>query len=258
MRLNPNYVLGPLNELLDEAHGRTIMGLRLAEQVEVFPEPTAEEGKHMQFALMNNIQNIHATKDGFKQWLFKKTFEDVYHGIRKSMNHLYVLYEVYQEFGVEIEEDDQQTAEHLIIEKLKAAQNKRFPALLDRLETMYGEKFQFQEAIESFNIARNCLVHEDGIVTEKRCNNAENDQLIIKGNRFRLFFKRGEEEFPAEFGQPGPENAGLMLGGIEYEIVFELSQQINLSLNDYFGILETCIFLRAELDERVKKLVNQE
>ena len=70
----------------------------------------------------------------------------------------------------------------------------------------------------------------------------------MRGGRFRQFFKRGEMEVLAEIGKPGPENAALMLGAEDFVIEFPVGQAIQLSLKQFLDGLNTCIFLRADVD----------
>jgi hypothetical protein len=45
------------------------------------------------------------------------------------------------------------------------------------------------------------------------------------------------EEVPAEFGNPSPKNAALMLGAEGFEIEFALGQSVELSLRQFIDIL---------------------
>ena len=58
------------------------------------------------------------------------------------------------------------------------------------------------------------------VVTGRHCTDGEKTKLTLRGNRFKLFFQKGEEEIPALLGQAGPENAALKLGAEEFEIGF--------------------------------------
>jgi hypothetical protein len=51
-----------------------------------------------------------------------------------------------------------------------------------------------------------------------------------------------------ETGKPGPENAALMLGAENFVIEFPVGQAIQLSLKLFLDVLNTCMFLRADID----------
>jgi hypothetical protein len=95
------------------------------------------------------------------------------------------------------------------------------------------------------------LEHSGGIVVKRFCNNPQKDKMIILGRRVKLFFKRGDEETPAQIGTPGPENAALMMGAEDFEIEFALGQPVELSIKHFLDILNTCVFLRADIEEKL-------
>jgi hypothetical protein len=47
--------------------------------------------------------------------------------------------------------------------------------------------------------------------------------------------------------QSGPENAALMLEAEDFVIEFAVGQPIQLSLKQFLDVLNTCIFLRADI-----------
>ena len=68
-----------------------------------------------------------------------------------------------------------------------------------------------------------------------------------------MFFKKGDEETIAEIGKHGPENAALMLGAEEFQIEFVKDKEIELDLKQFIDILNTCVFVRADIEEKFKK-----
>jgi hypothetical protein len=100
---------------------------------------------------------------------------------------------------------------------------------------------------------RNCLTHANGVVTARYCNNAAKDKLVITGQRFNLFFQKGGLQVPAEMNKPGPENSPLMLGAEEFHLEFNLNRSIELSVKQFLDILNTCVFVRADVEEKLAK-----
>ena len=70
--------------------------------------------------------------------------------------------------------------------------------------------------------------------------------------RFKFFFKKGNQETPAVLGQAGPENAALMLGAEEFQLEFSIGQSIDLSLRHFLDVLNTCVFIRAEITSELE------
>jgi len=140
-----------------------------------------------------------------------------------------------------------------LIEKLD-----EFPAQLFTFRTIHRELKQnatlqhrkncLQDHVTSLNNARNCMAHTNGVVTQQHCKNPDHDKLTIQGRRFKLFFKRDDLEVAAVVGKAGPENAALMLGAEDFQIEFALGQGIELSLKQFLDILNTCVFVRADID----------
>ena len=249
MNLDPNYVLIPFQQLLGNCQNNVLLGLRLIEKVERFPEPTDEEKQFMQLALNGHITDINQSKLLFKEWILKNGFEEVYNCIRITLERLYVFKEVEKEIKNK-PDVDLPDLENSLRQK---ANKSNFPNLVKDINNLFQEPLQFQDQMESINNARNCFVHRKGVVGSKDFNNNTNDKLIIKGRRFKTFFKRGEEEIIAEFGKPGPENAALMMGAEDFSLEFEKGNQIDITLKQFIDILNTCVFINADIDVKLKE-----
>lgn len=91
---------------------------------------------------------------------------------------------------------------------------------------------------------------ENGIVTNLQLRLGHN---LITGNRFKMFYKKGDEEVLAEVGKPGPENAALMLGAEEFKIEFSIGDKLDITLKQFIDILNTCIFFNADVEEKLKR-----
>jgi len=247
--LDPNYVLIPFQQLLGNCQNNVLLGLRLIEKVDKFPEPTDEELQFMQIALNGHITEIGQSRLLFKEWVLKNGFEEIHNSIRITLERLYVFKEVEKEVNKNPKLDIPELESKL---RLKANKS-NFPNLVEEINNLFPEPLQYQTQMETINNARNCFVHRNGIVSSKDFNNDTNDKLIIKGSRLKMFFKKGEEEILAEFGKPGPENAALVLGAEEFKIEFEKDNRIDISLKQFIDILNTCVFINADIDVKLKK-----
>ena len=71
--------------------------------------------------------------------------------------------------------------------------------------------------------------------------------------RCKLFFPTPEGgEVRAEKGRPGPRGAPLMLGAEEFQIEFMLGEQIHLSFTQFADIVNTCMFISADIDSKLR------
>ena len=162
--------------------------------------------------------------------------------IRVTLERLFIFKTVQKNMDNILNVDD------FIKELQIKASNFHFDTLIKEVSSYLEEPLKYKRQIESFNNARNCLVHTNAVLTPRHCNNTEKDKLIIVVNQFKYFFKKGEEETIVETGKPGPENTALMLGSEEFEIHFEKNSEIELDLKQFLYALSTCVFINAEID----------
>jgi hypothetical protein len=247
-RLNKNYVLAPFHHLLSNCQTNVLLGLRLIEKIDQFPTPTPDELQFFQLSFqivgVGHPGPLDQTKALFARWVLTNGFEDIHSCLRVVMERLFVLKTV----AVELESEPALLIPERELELGTKASKLHFPTLLEKVNALFPHPLDCSESIASFNSVRNCLVHTGGIVTERHCNTLAKDKLVMSGRRFKLFFKRGEMEVPAEIGKPGPENAALMLGAEDFVIEFSVGQAIQLSLKQFLDVLTTCICLRADID----------
>lgn len=250
-KLNPAYVIIPFKQLLANCHNNVLLGLRLVEKIEKFPDPTNEEVQliKIQLLLGDRASDISRTKELFKRWLLINGFEDIHNCIRTTLERLMVFKAIENQLLATPSLDIKgiETA-------LKTKANKfNYPALLNAVHTELEDTLTYEKHLETINSARNCLVHRNSEVTRKDCNNDQKDKLIITGNRFKMFYKKGDEEVLAEVGKPGPENAALMLGAEEFKIEFSIGDKLDITLKQFIDILNTCIFFNADVEEKLKR-----
>jgi hypothetical protein len=248
MKIDPQYVLAPFHKLLEECQNNVLMGLRIVEKLDKFPAPTQEELQFFQLSMGGQVTGIANSKTLFKKWVLVNGFEDIHKCFRVTLERLYIL----KTIDSKIKSGETFKVEEVEAELKVKASNLYFDQLINSVNSLFPEPLEYQRHILSFNNARNCLVHTNGIVTTRHCNNPEKDNLTITGNRFKMFFKRGEEETLAEIGRPGPENAALMLGSEEFQIVFSKDKEIELNLKQFIDVLNTCVFVKADIGEMLR------
>jgi hypothetical protein len=246
-RLNPEYVLAPFQSLIAYCQNNVLLGLRIVERVNELPRPTSEELEAFQLSFGTPSTDFEKNRSAFKRWVLLNGFQDVIRSIRVGLERLLVF---------ETAKARQQKSPDVQIEDLEKELNKvselHFPDLIKKVSGLFDEPFQYLRHAESFNAARNCLQHTNGVVTKRHCNNAPKDKIIIHGHRLKMFFKKDDQEVPAKFMQPGPENAALMLGAEEFQFEFSIGQTIELSLKQFQDVLNTCVFIKADIGSQIK------
>ena len=223
------------------------MGLRLVEATDKFPDPTPEELKFFQLSFGSPLADLKLSTMRFKAWILVKGLGDLQKCIRTTLERLLV----FRTIELKLQAKDKIDIERCEEELRHKANKSNYPDLIEQINSLFDEPLRYQDELGSFNNARNCLEHDNGIVGEKRCNNKEKNKLIIHGSRFKIFFKTAREEVPAELGKAGPENAALMLGAEGFQIEFALGQSVELSLKQFIDILNTCVFVRADIESKL-------
>lgn len=120
-------------------------------------------------------------KEKSLDWLLKKAFEEFILGLTESLIEAHKVVKL-KNFSVKTKSQpytvDQINEE---IEKI----NKRpldlpFPKLIDEIEAELNNRLNLSDEIKSVNQVRNCLVHDNSIVSDKRINDKENNCLQLK------------------------------------------------------------------------------
>jgi hypothetical protein len=225
-----------------------LLGLRIVERVNELPRPTSEELESFQLSFGAPITDFEKSRSAFKRWVLLNGFQDVIRSIRVGLERLFV----FETTKGRLQKSSDIQIEELEKELYSNVSRFHFPELIEEVSGLFDEPFQYLRHAESFNAARNCLQHTNGVVTERHCNNAQKDKLIIHGHRLKMFFKKGDQEVPAIFSQVGPENAALMLGAEEFRFEFSIGQAIELSLKQFLDVLNTCVFIQADIGSQIK------
>lgn len=249
--LNPEFVFYPLKNLISTSHSSVLFGLRTAEKIKENLEPTVEEMQLLQLGSTHE-KDIDTTKNEFKNWILIKGFEEIHNAVRHSLERFLVFISIYDQFKdctltcIEYEEFEKKIS--LKIKKLD------HPRLLKQIENKIGERFLFEKHIQTINNARNCLVHDFGMVKKHRCNDDENQKLIIKGKKIHIFLhdSTGQKipfEFPTLIKTPFDTS-------MEYEDVileFRIGERLNLTYEDYIQVLYACWLYEYDLRDKLNK-----
>lgn len=247
-KLNPLYVLAPFQALVANCQNNVLMGLRIVERVNELPIPTAEELQFFQLSFAPPSTDLEKNRNAFKRWLLLNGFQDIHGAVRVGLERLFV----FETTKAELQNDPNININDLEKELYSRVTRFHLPQLIQEVSGLFNQPFEYLRHALSFNAARNCLEHTNGVVTQRHCNNAAKDKIVIHGHRFKMFFKKDDEEVPAVFGQPGPENAALMLGAEEFRFEFSIGQEIALSLKQFLDILNTCVFIKADIGSKIQ------
>ncbi len=127
-----------------------------------------------------------------------------------------------------------------------------FPAKFKHLRDQYKVETPFEEHFLSLNQARNCLVHRQGIVSEKDID--ENGELIVKWRTMELVVTSpdGLQEI---MEKPKVIESGGSLGYRfgDRERSFKVGQRIFLELDELYQSIVTLYFFATELVKSIER-----
>jgi hypothetical protein len=131
--LDAKDVLAPFRELLGKSQGNVLLGLRLVEQIERFPGPTAEEEDLINsVSLMGPTVDMAQGKSDFKAWILRNGFEEVHASVRITLDRLFVYKKIEEATRANPSQDISRLQEDLTAQAIK----RRLPEILDDVNSM--------------------------------------------------------------------------------------------------------------------------
>lgn len=115
-----------------------------------------------------------------------------------------------------------------------------FPKLIEFFENYLGHPLPYREEVISINQIRNCLVHRDGMVSDKDVKN--NNEIELKWISLKWYTKINEVSTEITYDM---RKNGITVNNLEYKVIdnkksFELGQKISIDINEFNGIAYTC------------------
>lgn len=233
-------VLAPLEEFFKDHLPNVLMGMRLAERADIFPEATVEERKLELFLNVAQGQNFSQSKAQFKKWILLKGMEDIHTSIGESLR-LMLMYE-------RIKRDNPMSSEE--INKMRKL---HYPSLIEKIQEVHGETFSHKKELLSLNKIRNALLHDNGIAVSTRLEEGE-EKLTLYGARAILFWQDNERRVPMKIGEPSPPNTPLMMSAEKFQIEFAVGSSIELSLKQFVDVVWTSMFIKSDIEVMLNSL----
>ena len=107
-----------------------------------------------------------------------------------------------------------------------------FPDKLNHLRDLHGitVESQMMRHILSANTARNCLVHRNGLVTEK---DSENGRLLVSWRKLKFVLVDEDGERDLLIGVVNEKEAKIVLKIIDEEKIFNIGDSISFSPQEF-------------------------
>lgn len=200
-----------------------------------------------------------SAKEMSLEWIMKKAFEEFIVGLTESLieahrtvklltfaNNTKVQNFTHEQIRQEIEKINQRPL------------SLPFPVLMDEIESELNLSLNLSEEIRSINNLRNCLVHDNGIVSEKRLNDKENRLLRLKYIELAVFAEREGQiiEVKLQDKNEGFKTQWISTQSRPRDVTFSLGEHVKINQNLFNSISYTCVqFVQGMFDAMPKKQV---
>jgi hypothetical protein len=172
-----------MRETLQRSYRSVFLGLQLLKEDNGPTRDLVKEtGWMATFMELKNDTN--AQKDEYRIWLINQGFADLAKGVESSLERAYLLMWLLSNVGSNVK-----TLGDLKKHLHKLKYDIKISTMLKEIDKYSSKEIVYKSEIESINKARNCLVHEKGVVS---------DEILIicwinfKGDKVKTSFKRGE------------------------------------------------------------------
>ena len=215
---------------------------------------------HLPTSIKHTFANTSAIqKDKFKnkysEWILSNGFRDAIESISsflESVHQVLTCWElaVKTESEFHIPRDDWNITFPRMIK-----QYHRF-GLPEKLSHISDEhdieiKESFKDQVLSINSARNCLVHRNGVVSDRDVN--EDNELVVKWLHMKLFVRNEDGDQDLVVGEVLEKESTICMKLEEKEKIFALGSLVSFTVEE-FSELTWCFFL---FGEELVKTINQ-
>lgn len=188
-----------------------------------------------------NKQEFHAQ---YTQWVLSNGFRDAIESVGSFLESAHRVLSIWelleqQNSGTTITSDDWNRIFQDVGNKFHRL---GLPDKLENLSNYHGIniKDSFKEQILSINVARNCFVHRNGVVSDRDLN--EDNVLKIKWSRLHTFLKNEDGEQDLIPGMLAEKESTVCLRIDENQKVFSLNELLSFTVDEMSEIL-WCLFL---------------
>ncbi|MGB8527203.1 MAG: hypothetical protein WCD75_10250 [Rhodoplanes sp.] len=188
-----------------------------------------------------------------ENWILAKSFHELLRAVRHALEEAHV-------FAVLLTKKHKVRTNATLSEFLKPFQSKaaslKFPCLLAAVNELLKPKLEFAASYRSLQTARNCLEHQDGIVSKIETHGKETFDLSIP--RVKLFYMRGGVEVEIAKGHTvdsGDDRAEVeILTKIDVrKRSLALGERLTFTLSEFNEIAFACHLLGQQLSSKLPR-----
>lgn len=167
-------------------------------------------------------------------WILQNGFRD---GVESLNNFLESIHDICSVWSMVQKQNQGQELTHNDLKILMESEPKKFhrlgfPDKLAHLRDLHGitVDLRMMKHILSVNTARNCLVHRNGLVTEK---DSENGHLVVSWRRIKILLADEDGERDLLIGIVNEKEAKVLFKIIDEEKVFNIGDSISFSPQEF-------------------------
>lgn len=250
VNLNPQGVIAPLLKILEECTNVILFGLQTVETVKEIPPDLEIEDGFFRMQVGKVETDIELNKQVYKTWLIKKGFEDLIKGISLTLMEAYLYVSLISRAA------DFKTGQDFnkaFSEIRKQALKMNLPYLIEKIKPHLNKDLTYERQIRSINKARTCLVHRNGLVTEKDTNDIDNQLLKLEWVRFKLFYEKDGGEIEIQGKSVIEGGTTIKMKQESNFIDFKIGDRINLNYKQFNEFIVTCNYFGADLVDCLPK-----
>jgi hypothetical protein len=253
--LNPDGVFAPLLSILGQSSKNVLFGLQLIDSVEqpINPMDIQSEDTFFTFHFDDpqKEQDISLSKENFKLWTLQKGFEDLIKGVNLT------LIEAYFYTSLVAKRNDMKTFQDLqdeIVQLRKSAFKQHLPELLAKVKPGLSDTLLYETDIVSLNKVRNCLVHRNGLVTEKDITDETTKQLKVEYSRMKMFYVTDGVEKEIEKFTLITGGSSIQMKMVKESFIFNLGDRVKFDFRQFNSLLTTCWLFGTDLTQKLPKI----
>ncbi|MDN4982255.1 hypothetical protein QY049_03315 [Bradyrhizobium sp. WYCCWR 13022] len=205
------------------------------------------DGKSMKVGFSGLDLTANERRAVHQSWILARAFQDLMRGVRRSLEEAYFVLELTRVGKVRAATDG--TLDDVLRPFRKAANDLNFPNLLAAVNAHLDPHFEFTDAYQSMQTARNCLEHRNGIVGKTDA--GDDGKLVLQFPRIKVYVERdgGEVEiFPGMHVEAGTI---IMVKTELRRREYTIGQPLIISAVDFDEIAIACSQFGAALAQKL-------
>lgn len=253
--LNPNGVSSPVQRVVT-----------VSSQVVAFTLKALTDGELKQLALKGPVFGFLFNEAGgsdeerlqtFRNWILVKGFQELARGVRETLEEAVLYLEIANMGTIKTTMAE---FESRVADIRKRVGKLNFKDLMVLVNAGLSEKMTFSDEFMSLQKVRNCLEHRAGRVGHPDID-ANSSKMVLNFPRFRVFYKRGDEEVEVTIGETidthdidEDGNVQIYLQQVTSTLEYALGEQVVITETHFGEISMSCVLFATDLVSKLPKL----